>query len=101
MAYMRINRLTLKPGALEAMKQEAETFLAVNDPDETGLMYILDSFVDDGGVSVGITVWSDKEKFEASGRRWAQVMQGMTDLIDGEPSREEFELTVHNLPERN
>jgi quinol monooxygenase YgiN len=96
--YMRINYFTLKPGALDAIWAEAENFLKVNDPDETGLMYIMDTFVDDGTESVGITIWKDKEKFEASSQRWQSVMDGMAHLMDGEPRRVEQELSVHNLP---
>ena len=96
--YMRINYFMLKPGGLEAMKREAERFLATNDPDETGLMYILEAFTEDGTESIGITVWKDKEKFDASSERWQAVMDGMAHLIDGEPRRVEKELVAHNLP---
>ena len=89
-----------KPNTKKAIEKEAEGFLANNDPEESGLMYILDVFDDTGGGSIGITIWSDKEKFEASGKRWPAVMQNMEHLLDGDYWREEFELTVHNLPTR-
>lgn len=98
MPYMRINRFTLKPGTKEAIEAEAQAFLAKNDPDESGLLYILDTFDDTGGPSIGVTVWKDKKSFDASGARWPDVMQGMAHLFEGDYSREEFELTVHNLP---
>ncbi len=98
MAYMRINYLTLKPGTKEQLIQEAKNFLLANDPEESGLMYILDAFDDTGGSSIGITIWSDAEKFEASGERWPKVMAGMSHLIEPGYRREEYELTVHNLP---
>jgi heme-degrading monooxygenase HmoA len=102
MAFMRINYFQQKPGTTEKMKQEAEDFLAGNDPETSGLLYILDSFCDTGErPSIGITIWSDKEKFEASGARWEKVMEGMAHLLDGPYRREEFELTIHNLPERS
>ena len=100
MPYMRINYFKLKPGTKAGIEKEAEDFLATNDPQETGLMYILDCFDDSGGPSIGITVWSDKDKVEASGRRWPEVMKRMEHMFDGEYRREEYELTVHNLPER-
>ncbi|MEM7120338.1 MAG: hypothetical protein AAF563_03615 [Pseudomonadota bacterium] len=100
MPFMRINHFTLKPNTKAAIEKEAEDFLANNDPEESGLMYILDVFDDSGRGSIGITIWSDKEKFEASGKRWPDVMQNMEHLLDGDYWREEFELTVHNLPKR-
>lgn len=100
MPYMRINHFKLKPGTREAISKEAADFLAQNDPVSSGLLYILDTFDDEGGPSIGVTVWSDKEKFEASGARWPAVMKAMKHLLDGEYWREEFELTVHNLPVR-
>lgn len=100
MPYMRINHFKLKPGTKEAISKVADDFVATNDPVESGLMYILDTFDDEGGASIGVTVWSDKEKFEASGKRWPAVMKAMEHMLDGEYSREEFELTVHNLPIR-
>jgi hypothetical protein len=99
MPYMRINRFTLKSGTKEAISAEAEAFLANNDPNESGLLYILDTFDDTGGPSIGITVWKDKASFDASGARWPDVMKSMEHLFDGPYSREEFELTVHNLPQ--
>jgi hypothetical protein len=99
MPYMRINRLTLKPGTKDALVEEANTFLAQNNPEKSGLLYILDAFDDTGGPSIGITIWKDKASFDASGARWPEVMKGMAHLIEGDYSREEFELTVHNLPE--
>ncbi len=98
MPYMRINRFTLKPGTRAAIEAEAEAFLAKNDPEESGLLYILDTFDDTGGPSIGVTVWKDKASFDASGTRWHEVMAGMAHLFEGDYSREEFELTVHNLP---
>jgi quinol monooxygenase YgiN len=98
MPYMRINHFKLKPGTRDEISSVAEDFLASNDPEESGLLYILDTFDDEGGPSIGVTVWSDKEKFEASGARWPEVMKAMEHLLDGPYSREEFELTVHNLP---
>ena len=100
MLYMRINRFTIKPGGKSAMEREAEAFLATNDPDATGLLYILDAFDDTGAPSVGISIWSDKEKFDASGERWEEVMRGVAHLFDGPYRREEYELAVHNLPEK-
>ena len=99
MPYMRINRFKLKPGTKEEISAEAEAFLAKNDPEESGLLYILDTFDDTGGPSIGVTVWKDKASFDASGARWPEVMKGMEHLFDGDYSREEFELTVHNLPD--
>ena len=101
MPFMRINHFKLKPNTKEAIAKEADDFLAKNDPEESGLMYILDVFDDAGGDSIGITIWTDKDKFEASGKRWPDVMRGMEHMLDGEYWREEFELTVHNLPSRN
>ena len=98
MPFVRINRFTLKPGTKEAISAEAEAFLAKNDPDSSGLLYILDRFDDTGGPSIGITVWKDRASFEASGARWPDVMKSMEHLFDGAYSREEFELDVHNLP---
>jgi quinol monooxygenase YgiN len=100
MPYMRVNRFRLKPGTKAQLEQEAKDFVAKNDPGTSGLMYILDCFDDTGGESIGITVWRDKEALEASGERWPEVMQGMSHLLDGDYAREEFELHVHNLPDR-
>ena len=100
MPYMRINYFQQKLGTTPQLEREAGACLANNDPEDSGLMYILDSFCDTGEKpSIGITIWSDKEKFEASGERWDAVMEGMAHLFDGPYRREEFELTVHNLPE--
>lgn len=97
MPYMRINYITLRPGTKAQLIEEARAFLNSNDPEESGLAYILDAFDDEGGPSVGITVWTDKEKFEQSSQRWPKVMEGMAHLLEPGYRREEFELTVHNL----
>ena len=44
MPFVRINRFTLKSGTKEAIVAEAAAFLAKNDPDSSGLLYILDRF---------------------------------------------------------
>lgn len=101
MAYIRINRFRIRPGAKEALEREAEAFLADNDPATSGLMYILDVFDDAAGPSLGISIWSDRAAFEASGDRWPEVMKAMEPYFDGPATREEYELTVHNLPDRS
>jgi hypothetical protein len=96
--FVRINHIPLKPGGADSLRATQAAFLEENDPVSSGLLYAFFGFSADDRVCTGVTIWSDKEKFDASGERWPQVVDGIRDILDGEARRDEFEIDSHNLP---
>ena len=96
--FMRINTINLKDGKLEEQKQEVIDFAKNNDPEKTGLIGNILAIDRDGGPTVAITIWRDEAAFEASSKRWPDVMKSMEDMYEDDYSRREFEIVTTSLP---